>query len=74
LPAFFPAFFAAGLFDAFPVFLAAFFAFFATAFLARFFVAAAAAFFAFFFFEDFVFLATTNSLCHLKRECPGTIR
>jgi hypothetical protein len=61
LPAFFAAFLAAGFLADFFVLRADFFAFFAAAFLTRFFVAAAAVFFVFFFFEDFVFLATTNS-------------
>lgn len=65
LPGFFAAgllaaFFAAGFFAAFLLFLAAFLVFPTTAFPARFF-AAAAVFFGFFFFDDFVFLATTNS-------------
>ena len=61
LPAFFAAFLATGFLAAFFAFRADFFAFLAAAFLTRFFVAAAAVFFVFFFFEDFVFLATTNS-------------
>src|ERR1043166_1383570 len=59
--AFFAVFFAADFFVAFFAFLVALFAFFAPAFPARFFDAAADAFPALFFFEDFVFLATTNS-------------
>ena len=58
--AFFVAFFTLGVLAAF--------VFFATGLLADFFEAAVA-FFAFFFFEDFVFLATTNSFVAFGREC-----
>src|SRR5262249_24899614 len=65
--------FAAGLF-AFFVFLAILFVFLATAFLARFFAAAAVVVFALFFFEDFVFLATTNSFVACNWGVLETIR
>src|SRR5689334_7265444 len=70
----FLAFFAAGFLAAFFVFLPAFFDFFATDFLARFLDAAAAVFFAFFFFEDFVFLATTNSFYRFQTGVLRAIR